>query len=389
MTQISGPVGIRNGTQQVTNAAEDQRKIIGLLWAVDAKDGGKSGVWPQPPAPGAARQCAPLLAEAILDFQKVMQSRGQLRKADGVIDPGGQTLRRLDALAASQLVGPGGIDPSLIWFRQTNPADRTAAHEVTQMVLSPLMLGGMFQEVSQTGSIHEFLFEMRKDGAVYWVGAAVPKGTTDFSRVQVFFHPTVIQNGVVHAADSDYPEFRGGWSGSLQRYVAMQGGQLAGARLTPLIVPFMTTAASSGKAPAYMFATRPVETLNAIMTAVRDELVQGLAEPVRVAQIGVSSFSSGIGAMRLFIRHFGGGLIVETTDFDSPFIRAEPKIITRAPGAAVGRVFAQVPPAHPQIGWLTMSPPSLRNVRTFQKEGPHAQIGWMGFFMAAMSSVII
>lgn len=276
-----------------------------------------------------------------------------------------------------------GID-----FRQTNAGDLTSPHAVTQMVISPLSAGSLFQEIPQTGTISEFLFEMRKDGGVYWIGAAVPAGTTDFTKTQVFFHPTVVQNGVVHAAEGDYPAFRGGWSGSLQRYVAMQGGQLAGMRLTPLIVPFMTMAATSGHAPAYMFATRPLETLNEIMTAVRDAVVPGATGTVQVARMGVSSFSSGIGAMRLFIRAFGSsGLIAETTDFDGPFIRSEPKVITRAPNAA-GRVFSQVPPPHPQLGWVTMPAASFRNVATFRAQGPHAQIGWMTFFMAAMGSVI-
>jgi hypothetical protein len=119
-----------------------------------------------------------------------------------------------------------------ITFKQTNSKNLTDAHEVKQMVISPLMAGGLLQEIPQTGSIREFLFEMRKDGEVYWIGAAVPEGTSDFSKAQVFFHPTVVQNGVVHAAEGDYPAFRGGWSGSLQRYIAMQGGQLAGARKT-------------------------------------------------------------------------------------------------------------------------------------------------------------
>lgn len=184
-----------------------------------------------------------------------------------------------------------GID-----FRQTSPGSLTGAHEVRQMVLSPLSAGGLFQEISQAGSISEFLFEMRKDGGIYWVGAAVPQGTSDFSKVQVFFHPTVVQAGVVHAAEGDYPAFRGGWSGSLQRYVAMQGGQLAGMRQTPLIVPFMTMAAYGGLAPAYMFATRPTETLNAIIIAVRDAATPRAVGPVEVSQMGVSSFSSGIGA---------------------------------------------------------------------------------------------
>jgi hypothetical protein len=199
----------------------------------------------------------------------------------------------------------------------------------------------------------------------------------------------VVQAGVVHAAEGDYPGFRGGWSGSLKRYVAMQGGQLAGVRQTALIVPFMTMAAYTGRTPAYMFATRPTETLNAIMTAVRDSAAPNAPDPVTLSRIGVSSFSSGIGAMRLFIRTFGGsGLIAETTDFDSPFIITEPKAITRSPGA-VGRVFSQVAPPHPQLGWLTMPASSFRNIRTFRREGPHAQIGWMTFFMASLASVIV
>jgi hypothetical protein len=321
-----------------------------------------------------------------------------------------------------------------IILKQTNPDSLTNLHAVTQMVLSPLTAGplskgGLLQETQQTGSMREFLFEMRKDGGIYWIGAAVPQGTSDFSKVQVFFHPTVVQHTrevvvvhgkkrvvdktTVHAAEDDYPTFRGGWSGKLQRYVAMQGGQLAGARKTALIVPFMTMAAYSGGAPAYMFATRPVETLNAIMTAVRgaamttptsggsslaraiNDAVNELAavvedeiDPVSVAKIGVSSFSSGVIGMRLFIRTFGkAGLIAETTDFDGPFITSEHKVMTRAPGASA-RVFSQVPPDHPQSGWLTMPPPSFQNIYTWHDKGPHAQIGWMSFFMASLGSVI-
>ena len=276
----------------------------------------------------------------------------------------------------------------MITFRQTNPAARTNGHNVSQMVISPLRSGNLLQEVRQSGLIREFLFEMTKDGQVYWVGAAVPEGTSDFSKVQVFFHPTVVQAGVVHAKEGDYQGFTGGWSGSLQRYVAMQGGQLAGARKTTLIVPFMTMAAFRGKAPAYMFATRSTETLNAIMTAVRDAVTPGGGPQVQVSKVGVSSFSSGIGAMRLFIRTFGqSSLIVETTDFDSPFIIAEPKVITRSPGA-VGRVFSQVAPPHAQMNWISMPPPSFRNVQTFRDKGPHAQIGWMMFYTASVGSAI-
>src|SRR5262245_46858226 len=109
----------------------------------------------------------------------------------------------------------------MITFRQTNPAAKTDPHDVTQSVISPLSAGGMLQEISQTGRIREFLFEMTKDGETYWIGAAVPQGTSNFSKAHVFFHPTVIQNGHVRADDRDYPTFTGGWSG-LQRYVEVE-----------------------------------------------------------------------------------------------------------------------------------------------------------------------
>lgn len=261
--------------------------------------------------------------------------------------------------------------------------------EIPQMVISPLLAGEFLQEIEQKGSICELLFEMRKGGDVFWVGVAVPQGTSDFTKAHVFFHPTVVQAGVTHASEQDYREFKGGWSGRLQRYVAMQGGQLAGARLAPLIVPFMTMGAITGNPRAYMFGDRPRETFNAILTATRDAVGEPSTNPIDAIQIGVSSFSSGITALRLFVRSFvDTGLIAEVTDFDSPWIRNEPKATTRVPGA-VGRVFSQVHPPSPQEGWVTLSPGSFRDINSYRQEGPHNQIGWMTFYLASISSAIM
>lgn len=270
-----------------------------------------------------------------------------------------------------------------IEFRQTNPEAGTKPHLVTNPGISPVAAGDFLQQITVSATIRNLLFEMRKDGQVYWVGASVRDGTTNFTKAQVFFHPTVINGGVVHAADRDYPKFAGGWSGSLQRYVRMQGGLLASVRSTPLIIPFMTMAANAGKAPAYMFATRPVETLNAIMTAFQKE-VTGKSDPVTVQQIGVSSFSSGIGAMKLFIGTFGSsGPIVEATDFDSPFIKGSPRTL---PPGATGRVFSQIAPRRPTPGWTTLPAWKFKRIVAFRDKGAHAQIGWMTFHLAAMLS---
>jgi hypothetical protein len=235
--------------------------------------------------------------------------------------------------------------------------------------------------------IHELLFRVETDQGRFWVGAAVPAGTTDFSRAQVFFHPTVIQAGDVIAADADYPEFKGGWSGSLQRYVPMQGCQLAGAgRLLPLLVPF-TTMAALGNSASNMFSSHPVEVLNAVIAAIPDAIgVHGLPAP-ELAAIGVSSFSSGITAMRLFLQALvSSGLIKEITDFDSPFIVSEPKALTTLPGA-VSRCYTQVAISNPPSGWLTLSPSSFSQITAFTT--PHAIIGFMAYYSAMLTSAIV
>jgi hypothetical protein len=125
-----------------------------------------------------------------------------------------------------------------------------------------------------------FSLKIRKSGSVFWMGAAVPENTADFTRAQVFFHPTVQQAGHVVADDKDYPEFKGGWSsitrpvGSIQRYVALEGVQVATAGLKmPMLVPFTTMAALNRKAPsANMFTDRPVDTIVAVMEAIQNEL---------------------------------------------------------------------------------------------------------------------
>ncbi|MEV5054344.1 hypothetical protein [Arthrobacter sp. LAR12-1-1.1] len=254
-------------------------------------------------------------------------------------------------------------------------------------VINPLMQGDFLTEMPLKTAIQEFLFRLEKDGSIFWVGVALPLGTTDFTRVQVFFHPTVVQAGTVHAADADYPAFGGGWSRSIQRYVAMEGGQLAGARLLPLLVPFTTMGALNDPAKN-MFSIEPLETLNAVLTAVQAEVSPFPLGDVELSKIGVSSFSSGIGATRKFIETMKPtGTVQEVTDFDSPFIIAEPKHLTLSPGA-VSRCYTQVALPHPPVGWIHLAPNSFSHLSSF-KSDPHACIGWMLYFAGMLSSVIV
>ena len=244
----------------------------------------------------------------------------------------------------------------------------------------------------QSSRIRQFLFQVRKDSFHYWVGAAVPENTADFTRAQVYFHPETHRPHEWVATDADYVRFTGGWiappARAVFRYVGIMGGQLAAARPMPLIVPFTTMAAVGGRAPDCMFATLPIETLNAIAIAIRAAAIPGATSPLTLARIGVSSFSSGVHAMRTFIHQFArSGLIVEVNDFDSPFIRGEPRALPAA-GGAIGRMFSQVAPPSPMMGWTYMAPNRFEQIRAYSTAGVHGQLGMMSFFGAMLTTIV-
>jgi hypothetical protein len=283
---------------------------------------------------------------------------------------------------------------SEIVVTQANPAALTTVHNVSNPVVLPDVTTSpaatfRFRQVDANADIQEFLFKVEKGGSVFWVGAAIHKDTTDLTRAQVFFHPTVVQQVGkvvhVHAADNDYRDFKGGWSGSLQRYVALQGGQLAAAgRMLPLLVPF-TTMAALGKGPN-MFSNRPVDTLNAIMDAIANEIV-GAAYSPGLSSVGAASFSSGFMALGLFLGQMrSSGLIKEVIDFDGPFIVNHPKTLMRSPGA-VSKSFTQFALSVPPSGWVTLKSEHFDNVTAFGGN-LHAQIGWMMYHQAMLNSVI-
>ena len=248
--------------------------------------------------------------------------------------------------------------PGKIVLTQKNPAALAAAHVVSKPSVLPSVLTSpsasfRFMQTNASAEIHEFLFQMTKGGATFWVGAAVPKGATDFTRAQVYFHPTVRQDKIAMRRRS-YREFTGGWSGSMQRYISLQGVQLAAAhRNYPMIFPFTTMAALRRGGPN-MFSDRPVETLKKIVDAIVDALPGSAAVPA-LSSIGAASFSSGIWALTLFLNQMrSSGMIKEVTDFDSPWITGAPKALTPSPGA-VSRCFTRVRLGHEPRGYVSVN----------------------------------
>jgi hypothetical protein len=290
-------------------------------------------------------------------------------------------------------------DEELMNVTQVLSPASTTPHSVTRWpVCNPVSEGGKFKAIpSFSSTIHELLFRVEKDSSVFWVGAAVPFGTIDFTKAQVFFHPTVIQQGVVRAADADYPEFKNGWPNTMQRYTEMEGCQLAGGRLTTLLVPFTPMGALSSPSQN-MFSSDPIGTINAIMAAVKDAVAPFAPVLTNIASIGVTSFSSGITAMRLFINHLSPtGLVREVTDLDSPYIVAEPKALTSSPGA-VSRCYTQHPLPSPPLGWITLPAAGFLSIPNYPANpgdpdplGSHAHacIGFMMYYSAILTSVIV
>lgn len=393
MTELSGPVGVRNGVTQVANAPNDQGKITKLLWTIAPANGGMNGV-SAPPAAGSPKRCAPALATAISAFQAFWVSRGEFRVADGVVDPRGTTLRKLDALAGGAAPAPGPTpgftDLKVLRFQQTLPVQSggltipsIAPASAMPFLFAPVTKNAALMEAAAGGTVFDLLFKIEKNGAIFWVGACVPAGTTDFSRAYIFFHPDTISS----TDDAGYPNFTGRWPTVRQRYVLPEGLQMAAVRAMPLIVPFMTNASRANNAHTNLFADRGVETLDDIIAGIQISMGQtGTFASVR--EIGVASFSSGVDHLARFAEKLGAsGLIREQIDLDSAFMIVPHKNAPILPGTVNWMVSQSAPPFAGRPGWLHVPQSAFRNVNTMRGD-THSQIGFMMFQTMMMLSVV-
>jgi hypothetical protein len=396
MTTLSGPVGVRNGFTQVQNAPGDQKKVIELLWRIDSGNGGPVGVAAKP-EPGTLKHCSPVLATAISAFQDFWLLRGEFQVADGVVDPVGRTLRKLDALAGGGAPGPKPPQPvvptftdlKVLRFQQTLPGTKGSFSipaivpaSVMPYIFQPVPKTAALIEGSAVGTITEFLFKIEKGGAIFWVGACVPENTLDFTRAYLFFHPDTISA----ADDAGYPTFSGRWP-NVKRYVPALGIQMASIKQMPLIVPFMTNASRTNATNTNLFADRGVETLNDILTAIQMSLGRTPA-PTTVRQVGVSSYSSGVNHLFRFAEKLGGsGLIREQIDFDSAFMVSAHKSAPPLQGCVNWMVTQSAPPTRNRVGWLHLPQQAWRNVQNMRND-THGQIGNMMFQTMMMLSII-
>ncbi|BCW88443.1 hypothetical protein sos41_15820 [Alphaproteobacteria bacterium SO-S41] len=399
-----GPVGLRYGTTPVASSARDQAKIAALLNRIGSADGGQNGAG-APVQPGADRKCPLRLATAIKAFQlRWLAPKGDIRQADGVVDPAGKTLTKLDALAGpgATPIGPGGTDPDMINGMTITQMNRSARGQMRESMSGPALLP-VFPKMplvifTARTMLFPLLFKIEKDGHIYWVGVAAPPLTTNFTKAQIYFHPNPNQPGGPVAREQDYPTFAGGWQDRLYRYLPSIGLQLAAIRPMLLIVPFMPSPAYHANSAFNVFATRPVETLNAIVTATHREMAKHLpivppARPHQIAELGVTSFSSGLGFMKMFTAQLAGtNLIRETLDLDSKWIipeRTKPWFRTTGARArwisqwAPGKDNPPAPAGYTHIAAERLAPIGEPS------EKAHAKLGFLTYHWMMLDSVVV
>jgi hypothetical protein len=248
----------------------------------------------------------------------------------------------------------------------------------------PLNRGQKLVQSKAEARIHEFLFEIEKDGATFWIGVAVPEGTTNFTRAYVYFHPATV-------GPEGYKTFSGGWP-TVQRYVNMQGVQMAAIRQRPVIVPFMPVTAKSDAPSANMFASRGENLLNAVLQETQIQLGRtGTFD--KLEKIGAASFSSGVDYMTRFLKSLApSGLVGEVMDFDSAHMIASHTTVPAMAGVPTWQITQAGPPGGFRIGWLHLPITAFSGVAAYGDSGNpgnvHAKIGFMMFRSMMVSSTI-
>ena len=403
MASISAAVGLRHRVQKVASLARDQDTIINLLGLIGTDDGGKKQTWQgQPPSAGGNGECPKALADAIFEFQSHWKNKGEFKRVDGVVDKDGTTLKKMSALVEAIPVGPNGLDPDRsdeivfdgITVRQKNPQSLTHSHgdqSGGQAVERPPPVS-VPRAVRSAGADPRVPVRGRKAERKILGRSCRARRDDGLPARPRLLSPDSVQNGIVRAADLDYPRFVGGWPKRIERYMPRHGGQMAAARKLPLIIPYMTMASAKMDQKFNVFADRPVATLNAILTATRTLCKQGDAQ-VQALFIGASSYSSGITYLASFLDVMKSSrLMVEAIDFDSTFIISPHPQVKTVPGGGIFIQFTQFERTFPRPA-LRPSASSLGEDQHEEFDGKpltvHGKIGWMTFFTAMSESILM
>ena len=244
------------------------------------------------------------LGQAIELFQRTQR----LPKADGKVDKGGSTLRRInEILNPGQLPAPPGPvappDGKVRALQGVSGLATSVNANTWTPVESSLVKDMVFQWGGVAGSGRILYFELNDKVVPKWFGVLLPNGVNSLEKVNIFFHPTPSQAGF---DDGNY--FNPGAFTGIFHYLSDDfGAQFCAAGTgRAMIMPLMTTGAAG---TCGVFPQRWESIINQINVL--------LGSGTAVNNVVVSSFSSGISYSHQFRHRAGlGGRLAGVIDLD-------------------------------------------------------------------------
>lgn len=179
-TNIKAPVGIRNGKTPMQNAPGDLAIVTDLFDRIPMDNGGSEelfGVW--------SRNRDDLIQE-VTDQIVTFQKANGMAVVDGVLDPGGATLRLMNKLAADRLLTPMEGDPG--WEPWGSLALPMLSNDKVPEIAWELTFGGSGSRTMSTRA-----YKCDPAMGTPHIGIGWPAGVTKPSAYLIYFHHSISQ----------------------------------------------------------------------------------------------------------------------------------------------------------------------------------------------------
>jgi hypothetical protein len=187
-TNISSPVGIRNGQTTMLNAPADLAIVTDLFDRIPMANGGSAelfGVW--------SNDRTDLIQE-VADQIVTFQSKNQMAVTDGVIDPGGGTIKLMNKLAADRLLTPVPGDPA--WEDWGYTALPQLSHNKVPEITWELT----FNPPGAPRAMNTRAYKCDKALGTPHIGIGWPTGVTKPSAYLIYFHHSLGQQAADYAS---------------------------------------------------------------------------------------------------------------------------------------------------------------------------------------------
>jgi len=278
-TNISAPVGIRNGQTTMPNKPEDLAIVTDLFDRIPIANGGSAelfGVW--------SKNRDDLIQE-VADQIVTFQSTNNRTVVDGVLDPGGGTLKLMNKLASDKLVTPMQGDPAWEdWGYDNLPQlDFSQAPDITWEL--------PFGDPGSSRSMNTRAYACDHALGSPHIGVGWPTGVTKPSAYLIYFHHSIGQEG--HDYDTGEARFKKGIGDYLiGRMKAMEQVGCSGKNVC-VVVPEPIFGGQTAFESNDKLATEALKEIDADLTGETRDL----------PAILVASYSDGLKRMDNFLNH--------------------------------------------------------------------------------------